>query len=229
MKKLRIVSLSVLAFLFPTAIFALSINSGLEQKVRTYFANDPIMAEIARCESSFRQFDASGKPLDGGSGSMIGLFQIHSTVHESAAKSMGLNIYTVEGNMAYAKYLYKKEGTDPWLDSKSCWQPNSVQASKQKAPTKAKTLAKGLSFGVVSNDVRTVQEILNAKGYTVADDGPGSPGEESEIFGARTRRAVQKFQCDALGLCSGSERVNGYGRVGEKTLAALTGPTPDEV
>jgi|GEM_PF-3278082 len=97
-------------------------NAGNEALVKAYFADVPIMAEIARCESRFRQFDSDGAPLYGGAGaSMIGVFQIHARIHAEFANSLGMDIYTLEGNLAYAKYLYENEGTRPWYSSYKCW------------------------------------------------------------------------------------------------------------
>ena len=96
-------------------------NVGIEAQVRTYFANTPVMVAIASCESSFREFNSSGMPLNGGSGGMIGIFQISSAIHAPIALSMGMDINTVAGNMAYANYLYQHDGTTPWLSSFPCW------------------------------------------------------------------------------------------------------------
>ncbi len=200
------------------AASAIGSNEGLEHKVRTYFSENPIMSEIARCESRFRQFDANGRPLDGGSGSMIGIFQVHARVHSEFAKSLGMDIYTVEGNLAYARYLYQKEGTAPWISSFDCWhnasQTNSVPVT---------TLSRNLFLGVISLEVKALQILLNSRGYVLAPDGPGSPGEETEKFGMLTRAAVRKFQCEKMSLCSGDEHSNGYGMVGVSTREALLG------
>jgi hypothetical protein len=190
-------------------------NDGLEQNVRAHFANNPIMSEIARCESRFRQFDDSGMPLDGGAGSMIGIFQINAPVHANFAKGMGMDIYTVDGNLAYAKYLYQHEGTNPWLSSFDCWH-NASQ-------TNASLNTQELTLGAISSEVKALQVMLNAKGYVLATDGPGSPGQETEKFGLLTRTAVRKFQCAVMRLCSGDEHSTGYGLVGVKTREALMG------
>ena len=104
-------------------------NVGIPAQVSAYFPNDPIMVAIARCESRFRQFNSAGTPLDGGSGGMIGIFQISSGVHTARAKSMGMNIYTIDGNLAYAKYLYQQEGTVPWVSSSACWNTSPISTA----------------------------------------------------------------------------------------------------
>src|SRR5690606_12508644 len=64
------------------------LNSrAVEEKVRDYFADTPVMVEIARCESKFRQYTDSGQPLRGGSGGgMVGVFQFFESIHQNAAK-----------------------------------------------------------------------------------------------------------------------------------------------
>jgi hypothetical protein len=97
-------------------------NKGLEDKVRKYFEDDPILADIASCESHFRQYDKEGNALRGKiNASDIGLMQINEFYHLDKSKSLGLDIYTPEGNLAYAKYLYEKEGAQPWVSSSICW------------------------------------------------------------------------------------------------------------
>ena len=43
-------------------------------------------------------------------------------------------------------------------------------------------------------DVRALQVWLNAHGFTVAATGPGSPGNETSLFGSKTYQALIKFQ-----------------------------------
>jgi|GEM_PF-1967517 len=84
-----------------------------EKMVTDFFAEDPIMISIAKCESGFRQFTTTGDILRA-SGRYVGIFQIDDIIHASFAKSLGFDIYTAKGNIDYAKYLYKKEGSNPW-------------------------------------------------------------------------------------------------------------------
>jgi len=98
----------------------------------------PIMlSRIGDCESgerrkdgsalpgSSRQLDTDGKVIigkytDPKNGTDIGRYMINS-VHERQARDMGLDLWTDEGNGAFARYLYRTEGTAPWNASKSCW------------------------------------------------------------------------------------------------------------
>jgi hypothetical protein len=87
----------------------------IEAKVRTYFADTPVMIEIARCESKFRQFTDAGNVFYGGADKgMVGVFQFYEIIHQSAARTLGYDLATVEGNLGYAKHLYTQQGTTPW-------------------------------------------------------------------------------------------------------------------
>lgn len=102
-------------------------NAEVESKVRLYFKDTPIMAEIVSCESHFRQFNSDGTALRGVANSQdIGIAQVNEYYHLKRAKKMGLDIYSVEGNMAYAKVLYEEEGTAPWISSAPCWKKSDV-------------------------------------------------------------------------------------------------------
>ena len=102
-------------------------NEDIESKVRLFFADTPIMAEVIKCESRFRQFNADGTSFRGIVNNQdVGIAQVNEYYHAKRAKKLGYNIYTVEGNMAYAKLLYQEEGTDPWISSAPCWKKSEV-------------------------------------------------------------------------------------------------------
>ena len=93
-----------------------------EQYVREYFSDDPILAEIAKCESTFRQYSSSGEVIKGRvNKSDVGVMQINKYYHLKSAEKLGYDLHTIEGNMAYAKALYDREGTKPWNSSSKCW------------------------------------------------------------------------------------------------------------
>ena len=99
----------------------------VEQYVRQYFADEPVMAEIAMCESTFKQFDKDGLVHRGvANRSDVGVMQINEFYHGKTADKLGLDLYTLEGNVAYAQYLYEKEGTAPWASSSPCWSKSKV-------------------------------------------------------------------------------------------------------
>jgi len=73
---------------------------------------------------------------------------------------------------------------------------NSVTLSKVAPQTQASKFRfeHNLDFGTVGPDVRELQIYLNTNGFRVADNGPGSPGHEVDIFDAATRVALSEFQ-----------------------------------
>ena len=101
----------------------------LEAYVREYFKDMPILAEIARCESEFRHLGASGQVLRGEVAvEDVGVMQINEFYHGDRAKAFGLDLHTLDGNLAYAKWLYTKEGTTPWYSSSKCWERSDTLA-----------------------------------------------------------------------------------------------------
>lgn len=58
----------------------------------------------------------------------------------------------------------------------------------------AASFTRDLETGSSGTDVRELQKFLNARGFTVAPSGPGSPGNETNLFGALTRQALARFQ-----------------------------------
>jgi len=92
--------------------------------VKEYFADAPIMMEIARCESTYRQSTLQGSVIRGRvNPADVGVMQINEYYHADTAEKLGIDLHTLEGNLAYAKYLYEKEGVRPWKSSQKCWSP----------------------------------------------------------------------------------------------------------
>ncbi|MEK7609582.1 MAG: hypothetical protein AAB470_00480 [Patescibacteria group bacterium] len=102
-------------------------TSTMKSYLHQEYAEMPILVEIARCESEFRQFDKNGKVVRGlANPADVGLMQINEFYHADTARNMGLDIHTVEGNVAFAKYLYGKYGSSPWSASASCWSKSKL-------------------------------------------------------------------------------------------------------
>lgn len=94
----------------------------IEKFVSDYFADIPILAEIAKCESRYRHFNSSGTVLKGSQNSYDrGVMQINIFYHAKILEKLGLDAHDLDDNVRYARYLYEKEGAKPWLSSSACW------------------------------------------------------------------------------------------------------------
>lgn len=94
----------------------------VEEYVRNYFSDIPVMIEIARCESHFRQHDKEGDVLRGEKNDLDrGVMQINEFFHNENSEKLGYDILTLEGNTSYARHLFEKYGVRPWFSSAKCW------------------------------------------------------------------------------------------------------------
>lgn len=118
-------------------------------RVLAYYVDIPILANIAAAESQFHHWN---KEVNRGTFVLdstntckgvttnqntngttdIGVMQINSS-HRAWADSLGYDLCTLEGNMAFARVLYQKEGTTPWNASKERWSDNS-QSNANSSP-----------------------------------------------------------------------------------------------
>ena len=107
-----------------TATYA-NQNGYVEQQVRAYFKDAPVMIKIAKCESGFTHFDSrhpSGlRTNPSPRSSASGVFQILLKTHGKTAARLGFDIRTVKRQLGYARYLYRQNGTSDWNASRSCW------------------------------------------------------------------------------------------------------------
>lgn len=86
------------------------------------FGKGHIMASVATCESQMHQFKPDGTILRGRVNNKdVGVLQINEDYHLKTSRELGFDIYTLEGNVAYGKYLYEKNGVRDWLASSDCW------------------------------------------------------------------------------------------------------------
>ena len=78
--------------------------------------------EIARCESEFKQYREDGSLVRGRKNrNDVGVFQINEKYHLERSRKEGFDIYTTEGNVAYAMWLMAREGDRHWHWSEKCW------------------------------------------------------------------------------------------------------------
>lgn len=104
----------------------------VEAYVKEYFKDVPILAEVARCESHFRQTDKDGNIIRGKANRFdIGVMQINELYHLDQAKAQKIDLYSLEGNLAYARELYEKQGVYPWMASSACWSGASKEIAKK--------------------------------------------------------------------------------------------------
>lgn len=83
---------------------------------------------------------------------------------------------------------------------------------KQTQPTaQSFTFTRTLRQGMSGDDVKQLQIFLNSQGFIISQTGPGSKGNESTYFGAKTKAALIKYQeahakdiLTPLGLTKGS-------------------------
>lgn len=109
-------------------------NYNLDQKVKSFANDKPLMVEIAYCESRFRQFEKDGSVLRGIQNNKdVGLFQINEYYHLERSKKLGYDIHSVEGNMAYARFLFNEQGPTPWNSSSPCWAKTTAYKDYQLA------------------------------------------------------------------------------------------------
>ncbi len=76
------------------------------------------------------------------------------------------------------------------LTVKDCW----VYKSNTMPPAAPAMFERDLVTGSSGPDVRELQQLLNAQGFPVAINGPGSPGHETTLFDRNVWRALIKFQ-----------------------------------
>lgn len=72
-------------------------------------------------------------------------------------------------------------------------------------PVSASQFTKNLTIGSSGADVKALQQFLNAAGFKIASSGPGSPGNETNLFGSLTRLALAKWQA-----ANGISPASGY-------------------
>lgn len=97
-------------------------SQDISRIVKEYYKDTPVLANIARCESEYRQFSSNGVVLRGRVNSAdVGVMQVNEKYHLAESRKLGMNIHTLEGNLQYGAYLYKTQGSRPWNASRPCW------------------------------------------------------------------------------------------------------------
>ncbi len=96
-----------------------------------------------------------------------------------------------------------------------------------KAVKPSSTFTRILRLGDRGADVRSLQAFLNASGFRVAAQGPGSPGRETSFYGPATAQAVRRFQEAFKDLILGPYGLQaGTGILGPRMMLMLNGMRP---
>jgi hypothetical protein len=97
------------------------------------------------------------------------------------------------------------------------------ESEKESTDLAPKTLLiKDLKLGDVDPEVKILQQLLNSRGFIISESGPGSPGNETELFGKNTKDALIKFQeANSEILLKPFGLTNGTGFLGELTRKLL--------
>jgi hypothetical protein len=80
------------------------------------------------------------------------------------------------------------------LDNGTSSQGDVLGASIGPVVTDASIFYRDLTLGDVGPDVFALQQFLNNEGYTIVASGPGSPGDETDFFGALMQAALARWQ-----------------------------------
>lgn len=116
-----------------TAVFEIKGDPSIPKALITrdpvsVWQNYPLLKRIASCESwgtpykEPRQFLSDGSVLKGViNPTDIGLAQINEPTWGTTAKKLGYDIYTADGNLKMAIYIYDHYGSSPWVYSEGCW------------------------------------------------------------------------------------------------------------
>jgi hypothetical protein len=138
------------------------LNANVETEVREYFADIPLMAEVAKCESRYRQFENDGSVFRGKINDRdVGALQINEYYHAERAKKLGYDLYTLKGNMQYARLLYKEQGAQPWVSSSPCWKKSEV--AKAVYGQDATSSAESMKVALIENFLDAQKSLAAAK------------------------------------------------------------------
>jgi peptidoglycan hydrolase-like protein with peptidoglycan-binding domain len=141
----------------------------------------------------------------------------------------GTLVFTVSGFSTYTVV----EGSNTVTNSSSSGggvsssQNSSATVSSGSSNVSSGSIAGGTGYvnikplSITMNDpmVKTLQQKLNARGYTIASSGPGSKGNETNYFGKATQTSLKQYQCAVMKVCSGVS----YGVLDQLTYISLFG------
>ncbi|MBK5961297.1 hypothetical protein CCR97_24270 [Rhodoplanes elegans] len=136
-------------------------------------------------------------------------------IHFQEANALAINLVKFTGFFGEATRSYVNSVLRPACATTTA---SSETVSASPSPLPGANFTRDLEHNATGEDVRALQQFLNAAGFTVAASGNGSPGNETTTFGPATRRALAKFQA-ANGIAPAS------GFFGPKTRAFINAGT----
>ena len=120
-------------FVLPSGLLWKEIVPVAKAETPTTWEGYPLLKKLCSCESWWspngepRQFREDGSILWGQdkNGKIVkrdvGACQIATNYWLKTSQELGYNIFTYEGNIGFAKWLYDREGSRPWNASRACW------------------------------------------------------------------------------------------------------------
>lgn len=90
----------------------------VKEKTEEIGVDYPTVAKIINCESGW---NPNAKHLNQNGTMDTGLLQVNSS-HWSEMEKMNISTSTWEDGLVYGLILMKREGTNPWKASESCWE-----------------------------------------------------------------------------------------------------------
>jgi hypothetical protein len=119
----------IFAILAVAVVFPARYNVHAQNIPQTdVWAGYALLKRITSCESwgdpdkEPREFAENGSVLHGyPNPNDIGLGQINVPTWGKTAQQLGFNLYTYEGNLNMAKWIFNHYGPAPWKYSEGCW------------------------------------------------------------------------------------------------------------
>jgi hypothetical protein len=166
-----------------------------------------------------------------GGGTITNTITPSATLCSGSGSSGGAPITSGGGNGAPVGLITSATGIAPVpvASATSTASSSTTVVSTVSTPsTSAPIVATGPTYEFVKNlayrdtdpDVLKLQQYLNAHGFTLAESGSGSPGEETDYFGSLTYAALIKFQnAHASAILAPVGLTQGTGYFGPATRA----------
>ncbi len=146
-------------------------------------------------------------------------------------QAKGQTAVILEGPVKAGEYnWYKLDytfGADGWSVEKFSKLPGTEPVINNVTGSANTNFSRNLTVGMEGEDVKALQQFLNRNGFTIANSGAGSPGNETTYYGEATASALARFQTKyasetlaPIGLTTAS------GYFGELTRAKVRAMSP---